>query len=69
MNANEREFFVCAPAAHCTRYKAFAFICVFGVHLRTICFLLLDNIRGDSSGSEPLKAGSDPEQMDLTPSK
>jgi len=28
MNAKKHECFVCAPAAHCTRYKAFAFICV-----------------------------------------
>jgi len=28
MNANIREYFVCAPAAHSTQYKAFAFICV-----------------------------------------
>jgi len=29
MNAKKREFFVYAPAAHCTLYKAFAFICVY----------------------------------------
>jgi len=32
MNANKREFFVCAPVAHCTPYNDFAFICV---HLRS----------------------------------
>jgi len=29
MNAKIREYFVCVPAAHCTQYKAFVFICVF----------------------------------------
>jgi len=56
MNAKKHECFVCAPAAHYTITKSFCFyLRVLAFIMRKICFLLLEKIRGDSSGTERKK--------------